>query len=432
MKSFLRYGSHSEKRYYQKMSRFFDGVVFAANLLEASPSATSSLILKISGSKNGTPYIIDPMTYSFGQLKWITSEKKDGSKLVKRSYEKLANSLGGGFESCVNNYQAIQLKHLTDTSKLESICEATINYQKNRVREILGQDEELTNFPDGVPQPAMIFAPYFFISQGEETIGLDILEKIAEVSMDYEKDSLYLKLCFDKGMLLNERAKEKIYSICEKNFKGVWLWIDNFDEKKVSSEYLAAFSNLVNLISNTGKEVFNRHGGFYAFALYAKGMTGVSNAIGYGEHKNIVPVVGSASPTVNYYHPALHSKFGIPDIEKSFDELNINSPEDFFKSVCDCVVCRGVIKDDISNFKNFGTRHLATEDSKKPIQTPAAAERSRYHYLFCKIQEKKMVRSSNLNEIVAQLEEAYSLSILASFREKTEYIQRWINVLKNI
>ena len=68
MKNILRYGSHSEKEYFEKMLGFFDGVIFSANLLESTPSATVSLISKFSGQKRAIPYIIDPMTYSFGEF----------------------------------------------------------------------------------------------------------------------------------------------------------------------------------------------------------------------------------------------------------------------------------------------------------------------------------------------------------------------------
>ena len=431
MKHFLRYGSHSEKRYYQKMSHFFDGVIFSSNLLEASPSATASLILNISGLKQPkTSYVLDPMTYSFGVLEWIMSSKKDGTKAVKRSYQKLADALGGGFESCVSEQKAIDIGFLKNPSVIDSICKSTIDYQNNRIKDILSEDEELAQLGDGIPRPSMTFAPYFFIQPDKQNEWLDTIGDIVDASANYEKNSLYIKLCFDKHLLLNEKFKQKVYRICEKQFKGVWLWVDDFDEKKMSVTDLKAFAEMVNNISEMGKEVFNRHGGFYSFALSHRGMTGVSSAVGYGEHKKIVPVVGSASPTVNYYYPKLYTKLGIPDIEESFDENGIQSSEMFFESVCDCIICKGVIKNELSNFINFGTVHFATPKSKRPTQTPSAAERSRYHYLFCKIREKKTIESSDLNQIIKSLNGSLSVANLDVFREKTQHIAKWIDALR--
>ena len=68
MKLFLRYGSHSEKTYFKNVLRFFDGVIFQASLLESTPAAVVGLIARFSGGKINVPFMIDPMTYSFGEL----------------------------------------------------------------------------------------------------------------------------------------------------------------------------------------------------------------------------------------------------------------------------------------------------------------------------------------------------------------------------
>ena len=60
----LRLGSHAEKEYFLKTSPLYDGVIIGANLLESTPGATSSLLLKI--KKMGKKVYIDPITYSFG------------------------------------------------------------------------------------------------------------------------------------------------------------------------------------------------------------------------------------------------------------------------------------------------------------------------------------------------------------------------------
>lgn len=90
----IRLGSHSEKSYVEKMAKQLDGVIVGANLVEATPGATASLL----GKKLGIPYYIDPMTYAYGcDLGWIKSlQGKTGKKRIhfKRSYKKLAEELG--------------------------------------------------------------------------------------------------------------------------------------------------------------------------------------------------------------------------------------------------------------------------------------------------------------------------------------------------
>ena len=58
-------GSHSEKEYIEKTLKQFDGVMVGANLLQISPGATASLLLKLHKACK-RPYYVDPMTYAFG------------------------------------------------------------------------------------------------------------------------------------------------------------------------------------------------------------------------------------------------------------------------------------------------------------------------------------------------------------------------------
>src|SRR5437867_12625013 len=103
----LRLGSHSEKEYFQKMARFFDGVIIGANLLEATPGATASLSLQL--GRAGVKVYVDPVTHSFGlpldSLRSVTSSEKKSKKRktegIKRSYRQLADRYGPPFVDCL-------------------------------------------------------------------------------------------------------------------------------------------------------------------------------------------------------------------------------------------------------------------------------------------------------------------------------------------
>ena len=420
------------------MFRFFDGIIFSANLLEITPSATSSLIIKFAGEKNKRPYIIDPMTYVFGELyhgkkmrtdlNWITSDGK-GSK-IKNSYKKLAHSLGYTFQQCIKKRKAISIQDLQNDNRRKDICKTTIEYQKKQISNILSKDREdfVDDFKEDIPEPGMIIAPYFFIHPGKELECLDIIDKIAIDSISYEKSSLYIKFCFNKEMLLNSKAIQKILSICDREFKGIWLWINNFDEKKVNSKYLIAFKNLIESISKKEKEIFNRHGSGYSMMLSKFGMNGISNGVGYGEKKDIMPVSGQGTPPVNYYFPKLYNTFGVPDIERAFGDIGVDSPETFFKHICDCVICKGVIDQDISNFRNFGNQYSSDPNTKKQL-TVAATECTRYHYLLCKVKEKKYIQNASLETIIKDLKNSLPISEIDTL--KSEHILRWIESLND-
>ena len=45
----LRMGTHAEKEYFEKTLRLFDGLALNANLVEATPGATASLLVRFAG-----------------------------------------------------------------------------------------------------------------------------------------------------------------------------------------------------------------------------------------------------------------------------------------------------------------------------------------------------------------------------------------------
>ena len=46
-------------------------------------------------------------------------------------------------------------------------------------------------------------------------------------------------------------------------------------------------------------------------------MSGISHGVGYGEQKDVIPVIGQSTPTVCYYLPDLKRRLGVPQIERA-------------------------------------------------------------------------------------------------------------------
>ena len=169
----LRLGSHAEKEYFLKTVKEWDGLIVGANLLEASPGATSSLILKSAGEQNKIPYYIDPMTYAFGtlvengvtrtDLDWIKSDqsvrvpggagqsKRQTERRYKRSYRKLAEEFRGPVLAATRSNTGITaLEH----DQIQQLCEAVVLYQARRVRREFEADPEYKDVADRIPPPA--------------------------------------------------------------------------------------------------------------------------------------------------------------------------------------------------------------------------------------------------------------------------------------
>jgi len=114
----VRMGSHSEKEYIEKLVQRFDGLILGANLVEGTPGATASLLVKICGKKHPLSFYFDPMTYAYGSyvdprteqvrrdLDWIKSDQKvkkqkEPVRRFKSSYRKLAEKLGPPFDGAL-------------------------------------------------------------------------------------------------------------------------------------------------------------------------------------------------------------------------------------------------------------------------------------------------------------------------------------------
>ena len=445
-KVIIRLGSHAEKEYLLKTVRFWDGLIIGANLVEATPAATASLIVKAGGKKQAIPYYVDPMTYAFGtytyrqtnevreDLDWIKSEQKVPNtdrtvRAFKRSYKQLAQAFGTPFEQAMENEFALTPKDLSDNPVLELMCESVVEYQLNRIkRELMGST---LIQPGDVPEPAAVFAPYFYVEPTEYAAWIDVNLELAEITKEITSSiPVHAILCVDHGCLSNDSVLEHLKtSLPQTGVDAVWLWFSRFREDSAPVSELASFRELVETLAKQIR-VFNLHGGFYSLALTNTGFSGISHGIGYGEQKDVVPVVGQATPMVRYYLPDIHKRVSVPYVERCFDELGIKQPIDFQHQVCDCVVCKGVISQNIHDFADFGRMHRAHEQSKRDTQTPAAAKKCRYHFLLNRIRERDEQKSLTMDQTREHLQMALrKWGSQLSLVDEVNHLQKWIQAL---
>ena len=445
----IRLGSHAEKEYLLKTIKFLDGLIIGANLIEATPAATASLLVKTSGQKISTPYFIDPMTYAFGtyrqrrtgrlstDLDWIKSDQKvqRGSTLTKRefkrSYRSLANAFGGLFISALENGRAVTPKDFSSVQALSDASESVVEYQLNRIPMEFEKDAEFGDYAADMPPPAAVFAPYFYSEPGDLDAWININLELARVTAELgARVPVHAILCVDQTCLTNDHFLDLITeALPETGISAVWLWFSRFTEDQASLEQLAAFRLLVESLSES-IDVFNLHGGFFSLALSNLGLKGISHGIGYGEQKDVVPIIGQSIPTVRYYLPDIYKRVGVPDVERCFDDLGIGQPSDFHDQVCHCIVCKGVVSQSVAEFSAFGEMHHSNPFAKRLAQTPAAAKRCRFHFLLNRIRErneqKNMTLDQTLNRIHRAVDKWEAQPVLA---HQLRHLVRWIAAL---
>lgn len=429
----IRMGSHAEKHYVEKTAKRLDGIIVGANLVEATPGATASLLAK----RLARPYYIDPMTYAFAcDVDWIKSDqkkKRDGEvttvRAFKRSYRSLADRLGGVFRETITESVPVEPEDLAAEQAAVKCCESVSEYQLRRVRDEFERDEEYKQFAEDVAGPAAVFAPYFYI---DRPAWLDLVLHLSSITAALDLGTaVHTVICADVKMLQDNDFRKRIVNELPKTgVDGVWLRFMRLSEYDASEEELQALKALVEGLS-TNIEVYNMHGGYFSLALCKYGLSGVSHGVGYGEQKYLQPIIGVTTPTVRYYLPDVRKRFGVPDIERCFKELGITNVEEFQSKVCDCVVCKGVVSKRLSDFHKFGDKHYASKDSKRKSQTPAAAKRCRFHFLLNRIKERDSLGSMTLRDICGNLDKAIKKwAGHVWLQSSCAHMKRWKHVLQ--
>lgn len=426
----IRLGTHAEKEYVEKTAKLLDGVVLGANLYEATPGATASLIVKLGGGERPVPVTIDPMTYAYGSyvdhdevhhtdLAWIMSEQKlrkaEAAKLkmktridVKRSYRGLAEALGGVFADAVTRRKCLQPDDFGDKETLKRTAKAVLDYQWSRSATELAKDPAF-DIPELAPRPPAVLAPYFYIDRRSWREWTAVVLRLAKASVDGWKHPVpvHLFVCVDVEFLDNEEFLGTVLREAPRcGVRGVWLWFSRFAEEFETKQHLRRYRHFVVDLSKAGLAVYAAHGGFFSLALGCEGMRGVCHGVGYGEQKDVVPVIGQSTPTVRYYVPPLRRRLGVPDVQVHFKSLSVQTASDFFEKVCGCAVCKGVLGKKLAGFDEFGEQHYSRPDSMRMAQTPAAAKRCRFHFLLNRIAERDWIRGCDLAEVVRSLDDA--------------------------
>lgn len=431
----LRLGSHAEKEYFLKTSSLYDGVIIGANLLESTPGATSSLLLKI--KKLEKKIYIDPITYSFGldtkkylQTTRYSKKTKTTKTEIKKSFSRLSVAYGDPFKTAIESKSEVSLGDFTDSS-IPTVAKAIGNYQLNRIKSEFETDEELKDFSSEAPRPAAIFAPYLYCPDTgwDKVLNTNVSLMKSTVSQ-FGAEKVHGVICAHRQLLSDESFVAALLAgIAESKVAGVWLWFSKFYETKVSKDELGKLRNLVQKLSKT-VSVYNLHGGCFSLCLSKYGMAGISHGVGYGEQKDVIPVLGASLPTVRYHMPALHQRYGVPEIERSFNGLGIKTTDEFYEKICACTVCKGVIGADLKNFGQFDDRYIPEDsESDKDYQTPASAKRCRYHFLFARDTERKLIAKNNVPELLNWLKNSKTNHSVAGLSLDLQHLDKWIAAL---
>ncbi len=436
---FLRLGSHAEKQYVLKTFHLFQGVLVGANLLESTPGATVSFALKVIGKEKA--FAVDPMTYTFGMdLNYIKSETIDRTKgkkttkfSLKKSFVKLAEEFGSPVSDAVEKDRPVKPGDF-DEDTTEPFCESIYAYQTGRMRTYWDADIQLQEF--NCPDPTFVFAPYFYIPYPQagwrewRDLNVKLASTFAGLNGEIEKHGV---ICIDQQILDDgERWLRICRTFIETGLPAFWLWLSPLNEEKISDSRLQALAKGVETFELAERKLYNMHGGYLSALLSKRGLTGFSHGVGYGESKDVVPVIGVVVPTVNYHYPPLHIRTSIIDVERALSELGIGDADDFHEKVCDCTVCKGVIAGDLKNLRQFG-EFILKVGNQRESQTPDSAKKCRLHFLLARRKEIDHVSGLPAEYLKQELRdtaaEYAALPGYLTLQAKGRHLNTWAKIL---
>ncbi|WKZ60535.1 MAG: hypothetical protein QY309_03455 [Cyclobacteriaceae bacterium] len=379
---FLRYGLSRKKDLLKDMKPTYDGLIIPANILLYQYKGTPAVIYT-----TGQPFAVDPMSFLFAHpLSDFKKRIAKGSQKFKPSFAKLVTGYGENPEFFLSTDYRTLVEYLTKNEKrLSPFVDNCLEFQWSLVQSTISKSKDL--LPEGVEpdvRPAFLAPPYFAYSAGDGAAKLNakILEYVASHER-WKKLDLFPVIFAERKNLNDEFVEHIRTEVTKYNFKGHCIWIDNFDERDARKNEIISLGNLIKLLARDGKQTLIMYGGFFSMLFFKFGLTGISHGIAYSESKSMFSMVrqSSGAAPVRYYIPMLHQ---FVTIENALTILRVRQD-----LVCDCPVCKKVMRGDIENI----TRFLKEE------------ELAEIHFLLNREKEKKLVSGfENLNDIVHYLD----------------------------
>src|SRR5262249_42206171 len=142
----------------------------------------------------------------------------------KRSYSALGERLGGLFAEALARGKAINPSDLADAKRLRAVARSVTDYQLGRTREEFAKDPEFA-FPDDIPMPPAVFAPYFFIEPSEAAAWTRVNIDLAREAVRTTEVPVHALVCADESFLNDDDFLAQIsQDIPATGVQGAWLW----------------------------------------------------------------------------------------------------------------------------------------------------------------------------------------------------------------
>ena len=430
----LRYGTVAEKVHLEKAFSAYDYLSINGNTAAFVSNAIAKFIVEKFFSRKDKGYFIDPITYAFqNKIELLSSTSKTtGEKSIKKSIAKLieqygapVDKVGSGLPVCPGDF--------ADASVKDDFSERVLSFQYDLVYEHI-KDQDLQKYLDyvsptqsnSIPQfrPKFLIAPYFYLDSQDQLwkewlrLNIDFAQISINKAVDKYNLPVYTQIVINKCILNDEQAlNEIIEQYSRLSCDGFTVWVDDLHEHEASFNELSGFVKLLDGLKS--KPVYNMYGGYFSILLTHKSiglLSGVSHGLEYGESRMVYPV-GGGIPVSKYYYLPLHQRL---DFTKAYYLLeyadvintkteNWGSSDKYYQDICRCAQCQKVIGKDMINFVEFESRefyeiHRKDQILRRKKASSDTKENCLYHYLLCKKIEFSKIRDTDINQLLAELQ----------------------------
>jgi len=424
----VRLGTHAEKDYLTRAYGWFDEIALNANLVEGTASSLGVFLSELRGKGKG--YFIDPVTYAFAlspaYLMRGNTEQISRNNL-KRTFRGLAERYGTVVNQCAGRIP-LEPSHLSSEAAQDELCQCVLNYERDRLNEAITQSVDFLLEDTEVEYmvPTRYIAPYFHLSGDLEWLPINIA--LADKACNIES-ATWVVICIDSLLLDSESIDNIVSDYSSLNTPGYLLWATDFEEARATQGQIRGIQRLVQGLSQNGaKQVINMFGGYFSCLLADCGLTGVSHGLGYGERRDIIPVLGGGLPPAKYYLRAIHQQIRIDQFAAIASQLNEDS---FLQTVCDCVICRGLLRQGL----DYLIRQYTATETKivngryRQAATPQVYRLTRFHYLSNKHLEFQRCRDIECSSLLGELNSAYEQFRSQLGTSSLMYLRTWRRAL---
>jgi hypothetical protein len=435
----IRYGTHSEQRYFTEHEDCYNVLVFSANLVAFTPGGIASLVV---GKVKDKKYIIDPLTHAFAHSPTkIMKETEGGNFEPKASIQSLIQYYGNPIVSKVQARKSVTPSDFSDDAVCREFTHKVLEFQNNVLNDQLKKSDFAKYLEEEQTSPHLLIAPYFYMTSLSYKPWVDLnLKFISLARQIVSAKPLFAELVISQDVLTaQEILKDIVSRYGDSDCDGIFIWVDGFAEQTASKEMLNNFNSLLKGLTQKGKKIYNLYSGYYSILCCAKGLlSGVCHGLQYGEDREVVPV-GGGIPRAKFYLPGVHSRLRYGDVAYSIRVNNWNTVQKYQENICNCKVCKENIREDVfRNFARFGTekriiaRSQIGNERTLSFATQESKDLCTRHYLEIKKKEFDDIQTQEFTTLLRDLVDNHKRFEDSLGIETVGHLNIWADVLRSI